>query len=160
MIVFDPWSARSLACMKCPAGNIYRMVKKIIFFWEFRLWACFLSRIQLVEAAVGALEVARYICIIFCIALWYYYTVYCCMQHFLLLFFFFFVKRACGHRIEFGGSGHKNQPCVQRWCRAKAAQRVADRAASARAAAAEGRGGGAKRPLESRSVCRMVDFVL
>lgn len=64
--------------------------------------------------------------------------------------------------MEFGGPGHKNQPCVQRWCRAKAAQRRADLTDRGRGAIVGGRGGGGtKRPLESRSVgrsvCRSVD---
>lgn len=63
-------------------------------------------------------------------------------------------KRGCQHRVEYGGSGQRNQPCVDRWCRTKAAQRESDKldkaARTKRAMAVGGSGVGTKRPLESR----------
>ncbi|CAM9867317.1 unnamed protein product, partial [Ectocarpus sp. 8 AP-2014] len=59
----------------------------------------------------------------------------------------------CQHRVEYGGSGQRNQPCVDRWCRTKAAQRESDKLDKAarrkRAMAVGGSGVGTKRPLES-----------
>ncbi|CAN0480232.1 unnamed protein product, partial [Ectocarpus sp. 12 AP-2014] len=59
----------------------------------------------------------------------------------------------CQHRVEYGGSGQRNQPCVDRWCRTKAAQRESDKldkAARRKRAMAVGVSGvGTKRPLES-----------
>lgn len=55
--------------------------------------------------------------------------------------------RACSHHPEFGGTGTRTPPCVERWCRARAAQRDADKAE--RAARRKGHGT-SKRPMDSR----------
>ena len=71
---------------------------------------------------------------------------HCCIQR---------PYRGCLHRVEYGGTGHRNQPCVDRWCRTKAAQRDGDKAEKARRrnkTAFGGGGAGTKRALESRYV--------